>query len=91
MFSQISSQRFGIGIRVFVLSLVFWLFLIAPPAGAQFGSVVLNSASYRWDIGTEEFNYGAIIDGTSDAYDTCYLLEVDGVSYAPSDPYTFSP
>ncbi|MCS6858370.1 MAG: hypothetical protein NZM37_11710 [Sandaracinaceae bacterium] len=91
MFSRPASQRFGVGIDLFALSLVFWLSLAAPPAGAQFGPVVLNSASYRWDIGTEEFNYGAIIDGTSDAYDTCYLLEVDGVSYAPSDPYTFSP
>ena len=41
-----------------------------------------GSLGFRWDIDDNVGRPGAILDGTSDAYDGCYSLAVGGTSYA---------
>jgi MYXO-CTERM domain-containing protein len=58
--------------------------LLVPAAALAF--VNLNSAGgYLWDIAEpgDWSSVGSLSDGTSDAYDTCYQLEVGGSSYNP--------
>ncbi|MFN7700848.1 MAG: hypothetical protein ACK5U8_23340 [Deltaproteobacteria bacterium] len=60
--------------------------ILAAPSMA---AAVDLMTSYRWDI--DEFSSGELQDGTSDAYDGCYNLEVDGVRYEAGGTYTESP
>lgn len=52
--------------------------VLALPAGALAISL-MTAGGFNWDP-TETGN-GALIDGTSDAYDGCYYLDVNGTTY----------
>ena len=61
---------------------------LGVPAVA-FAISLTSASSYNWDF--DEFGSGEMSDGTSDAYDGCYYLEVDGVEYTGDGTYTASP
>lgn len=72
--------------RARVLGLGLATTVLAVPSMA---AAVDLMTSYRWDI--QEFGSGELSDGTSDAYDGCYYLEVDGLAYDAGGTYTESP
>jgi MYXO-CTERM domain-containing protein len=66
--------------------LVVFLLALAVPATALALTALTSVDSFNFDFldPDDGFAVGAMSDGTSDAYDTCYQLRVGGSDYLPS-------
>jgi MYXO-CTERM domain-containing protein len=67
-------------------SVVLVLLSLSVPVTAYAVTALMSVGGYNWDF-TDSTDFwgasGVMIDGTSDAYDGCYYMAVDGVNYDP--------